>query len=123
MNVNKKESVERKESNPYKKENKMETAQEIFEIVELMNCEIEDQVQDSNIYFEYKSNGFAHLILFLGIQFWNSDDDERETIVEDDDSEWVEPLGCYLRRMANELLSSITDLKFNIDMGKCPFDN
>jgi hypothetical protein len=58
-----------------------------------------------NYKLEFYSDGNSYCIEFLGIQIWNSDDDERE--YDDDKDDYAESISAYVYRT---MVETITDL-------------
>lgn len=51
--------------------------------------------------YTYSSDGYTCIVKFMGIDIWNSEDDEREFY---EDTNLYEPLEYYLRRETKKLL-------------------
>jgi len=89
----------------------------ITEIVEELNIEIFEKLGEKihgNYPFEfmYFTNGIFEIIEFLGMQIWNSDNDEREYINVNTPAEDYEPLEDFLRREATKICKMISELNF-----------
>ncbi len=79
--------------------------EEIKEIERAVNSIEQDVFEQTGVdYFNISvlSNGFYQQVSFVGIELWNSDDDMREYV--DEDEEQYEPIEGFLRRtLRNEL--------------------
>lgn len=73
--------------------------------------DLEDCVdfEDGLIAFTFNSNGNVIIVKFLGIDLWNSENDERYEINKD---MIYEPLEGFLRREANRMIRMIEKLSF-----------
>ena len=58
---------------------------------------------------EFMSNGDNHCIEFLGMQLWNSEDDERE--YDDDKDCYVESIETYIKKEMVKVLSDLNLIK------------
>lgn len=76
--------------------------EEIMDAVNTLEQEIFEQTEGME-YFNIvaTSNGFCTRVSFIGIELWNSEDDQREYI---EDKDEYEPMETYLRRTINEEL-------------------
>jgi hypothetical protein len=86
-------------------------SKEIIEAIADLNCEIYDQIENDYIYLEYSTNSFSDIIDFLGIQIWNSENDERRYIDEENDVK--EDLEIYLRKEINKIIDELQKIKLN----------
>lgn len=85
----------------------------IMYFIEDINQEIHDSEEYPDQYteftlLEYRTNGYASIILFFGEQIWSSEDDNREY---DEETDVYEPLENYLRREINKFISLISNIK------------
>ena len=84
-----------------------------YYLVQDLNQEINESEQYQDQYIdcpllEYKTNGYAEIILFFGEQIWSSDDDDRKYYEETDE---YESLNIYLRRKVNEMVKFISTIQ------------
>ena len=65
--------------------------QEIIDIVYILNCDMMDFINDEDYHcFEYRTDGFADVVMFMGYPIWDSENEERV----------YESLNIYLIRKA-----------------------
>ncbi len=88
---------------------------ELCMIVEIENAvnSIEQDIFEQTNGVEYfnisvRSNGFVQIVSFIGIELWNSDDDMRKYI---NDDEECEPIEVFLRRTIMEELEKLQLIK------------
>lgn len=76
---------------------------EVLEIVEKINNKLNN---GPDYVLTYESDGYSCLIKFLGINFWNSEEDIREIIGDD-----YEPLEKYLIRELTDFINGLQVMK------------
>ena len=97
------------------------TSDEIIIIVSSMNDDlmqepvIEDFLMDLGTWITYSSDGYSHIIEFLGITLWHDDDDMREYDEKKDDYEPLEP---FLRRRINSITQTLSLISLKIGEDK-----
>ena len=64
------------------------------------------------IFFELRSIGYAEIIEFMGMQLWNSDNDEREYVNEGTPDEDYEDLEDFIRKRATIICKELSKLDF-----------
>lgn len=95
---------------------------EAYDVVSTINEEIGERIwSDKNISedikkrmeqnsyhysLEFMSNGYGFCIEFLGLQIWNSEDDQRE--YDDEKDNYVESLESYIHK---EMINVLSDLE------------
>lgn len=86
---------------------------EIERVVNIIENEIYDQTNGCE-YFNVclKTNGNVHIIDFIGIQIWSSDDDERKYVLDDagEETEELESLETFLRRTIQHEIFKLVDI-------------
>ena len=84
---------------------------EILDVVTILEQEAYEASDGKTEYlnFEVITNGNCTLVNFIGINLWNSEDDDRGF---DDKTNKYEPFEGYLRRRLNEELSILKLLNF-----------
>lgn len=85
----------------------METLNNIGKIISHINDELYDQLEHDEIYLEMISVGHMTIIKFLGIQLWNSENDERQEIHE----EIYEPLEQFLIDECNKIMITLAGVQ------------
>jgi len=84
---------------------------EVFDIVYKLNQEIYDSLFETcgEIFpvFELHTDGDIIIIVVGSYQLWNSEDDERKYIDEDE----YESLEQYLRREVQKIINTISNIK------------
>ncbi len=94
------------------------TISEIENIVNDLQCQIYDNTGIEYYDLTLLSNGFIVIIEFCGIQLWNSDDDERGWIMDDDidsDEEFREGLKTFIIRRIKQEISNISKIVLTDD--------
>jgi hypothetical protein len=84
---------------------------ELNDLVIQLNDEFvngEECLEECN-WFELYSEGYNFRITFIGIEIWDSVNDERKYIDEKDD---YEPLYDYIKNETNDMIDALTGLKF-----------
>jgi len=79
------------------------------EIVRELNISLYEQHYETEVGFEYCTNGFMSSISIGGFNIWNSEDDDREWIEEEND---YEPFLPFIKNKFNELTDKLISLKF-----------
>lgn len=79
------------------------------EIVTDLNIELYEQHKEVDSYFEYRTTGFAHLILFDESLLWSSEADDREF---DEDGNDYEPLVPFIKKQFNQIADKMQKLRF-----------
>ena len=88
----------------------MEDYNKLVEIVNVLEQEVFEQTEGIEYFnFEVVTNGFATIINFIGLQIWNSEDDDRNYY---DETDSYEPMDKHLRRILNTELDKLRMLKF-----------
>lgn len=72
-----------------------------------INIELYEQTEHDEVVLELRSVGTMIVIDYLGIQIWNSDDDEREIIYED----IYEELEPYIIRKINKISRTLVNIQ------------
>lgn len=80
------------------------------EVVRDLNTELYETHGVTDRGFEYSTNGFCQTISFDGILLWNSEDDAR-LYLEDDEPESVE---IYVKKEFNSFIDAMQKIKFKI---------
>lgn len=86
------------------------TTEEVIELVETLNQEVFNiPGVDENFGspFTVETNGIYQAILFLDINIWDSETDERRWLT-DDELENLEP---FVRKQVNKLIKTISSIK------------
>ena len=83
------------------------TIQQITDTVCNIEQDIFEQTDAEYLNITVTSNGFVHLVDFLGIQIWNSDDDMRKYINAFGEEEVQESIEEYLRKVITTELEKI----------------
>jgi hypothetical protein len=76
------------------------------EILEEINIEIHDLFRDYEISVELHSNGEMDVITFLGKELWNSEEDYRPYLDEENDTKV--DLKLHIYRQVNNLLEKVS---------------
>lgn len=79
--------------------------EEVSNIIWELNCEAYEYFEEDCL-FSLKSGGNTILVNFLGVNIWNSDDDMRGYIDEDNQEE-KEPLDQYLTKEASRIINKL----------------
>jgi len=79
------------------------------EIVRELNVELYERHKEFDSYFEYRTTGFADLILFDGLLLWSSETDDREF---DEDKNDYEPLVPFIKKQFNQIADGMQKLRF-----------
>jgi uncharacterized Tic20 family protein len=79
----------------------------IINIINVINQDLYEQTEDDELYLEYSTNAFADVVEFLGLVIWNSEDDMRPYIDEDE----KEDLNIYLRKEINRTIQKLEKIK------------
>jgi len=80
-----------------------------IDIVEELNSEIYKKHKEVESYFEYRTTGFAHLILFDDMILWSSETDDREF---DKSANDYEPLTTFIKKQFNQITDNMQKLRF-----------
>jgi hypothetical protein len=88
-----------------------ETIEKLIQMVERLNNAYYDQTEDDELIpFEFSSVGnHNHLIKFLDLVIWHSEDDDREYI---DEQDTYEPLEPHICKIANGILEQLGKVRF-----------
>jgi len=78
-------------------------------IVRELNIELYKQHKEVNSYFEYRTTGYAHLILFDKLLLWSTETDYREF---DEDKNDYEPLVPFIKKQFNQIADKMQKLRF-----------
>lgn len=79
---------------------------EIRKAVKSINMGFDSGWEDENFfYLQYSSNGFAEIVEFLGYPIWNSEDDDRGWIEDENKYEPAEP---FLRKQMKMVYKQLT---------------
>jgi hypothetical protein len=81
------------------------------EIVRELNVELYEQHEEVDSYFEYRTTGFADLILFDELILWDSEADDREF---DHDKNDYEPLLPFIKKQFNKTADKMQKLWFEL---------
>ncbi len=76
------------------------------EILEEVNIEIHDLFQDEEISAELHSNGFMDVVTFLGKEIWNSEEDFRPYL--DEENNIMIDLKLHIYQQVNNLLEKLS---------------
>ena len=87
---------------------------EIELIVEQLNTEIYTQIEHDEVMVTVTSTGFGIMINFLNIELWNSEDDGRSYL--DEENDIMEDLEMYLRSRIVEEINVISTIDLGIDI-------
>jgi len=75
-------------------------ARKICEIVDNINVGLYEQLKNEDIYLEFISNGDHHIIKFIGLHIWDSENDERDYI--DEETDIKEDLEKYIKQIIED---------------------
>ncbi len=78
------------------------------ELVRELNTELYERFGEVEKGFEYSTTGFVDAISFDGVLLWNSENEARKWIEENNDYEPFEP---FIKRIFNEYLDKMHALK------------
>lgn len=81
------------------------TIKKIEEAVRSIEEDIQEQTGCEYLNTTLESNGFCVLVSFIGIQIWNSDDDDRKDL--DVDGEEKEHIEIHLRKKIKEEIKKL----------------
>jgi hypothetical protein len=81
----------------------------IDEIVDELNIGIYEQIEDGEITINLISNGNHLVIEFLNCHIWNSEDDSREYIDEENDIK--EDFHNFLKKEINKKIEMLSNIK------------
>ena len=74
------------------------TLQQIANAVENIECDVFEQTDAEYLNITLTTNGYVHIVSFLGIDLWCSEDDMREYLGMDGDEAMRQGIDDYLRR-------------------------
>ena len=82
---------------------------ELEQAVNAIACDIYDSVDCEYFDLTVKSNGLMYIVEFIGLQIWNSDDDMRDYIDEEEDIRV--PIEDHLRKVIRDELRKLNMIK------------
>jgi len=85
------------------------TSMDYVEIVRELNVKLYEQHKEVDSYFEYRTTGFADLILFDELILWSSETDDREF---DEGKNDYEPLVPFIKKQFNQIADKMQKLRF-----------
>lgn len=85
------------------------THNEILKVIEELNEWIFETFDETEMTFNYATNGFVDIIKFENIILWNSEDDEREY----DDFGNYEPMVPFIKQQLSDYIDNISRFKPN----------
>ena len=80
-----------------------------IEIIKELNIILYEQFDETEVTFEYRTNGFVDIITLAGIDIWDSEHDDREWNEEVND---YEPFLPFIKREFNKRIDKLNSLKF-----------
>jgi hypothetical protein len=79
------------------------------EVVSTLNVELYERHKEVESYFEYRTTGFADLILFDEFLLWSSENDIREF---DEDKNDYEPFMPFIKKQFNQIADKMQKIRF-----------